>query len=630
MANVRRLVQDLGKPYITFENTEARELGPDVCNDPSPSKAPKRTQLPGSWDGKAFDYSPLDSARQVIRLLYLHPGEGGDPIICSLREAELKSSEWPAYNALSYQWGDPTPTKPIHVLDGGIVDVRQNLYDALVQLRSRYEDKIFWIDAVCINQSDLSEKSHQIRLMGKIYAQATNVITWLGKASEDSDLAMDYLASYVALMGYPHPGMQIPEPSELQLVALHNLFKRGYWNRVWIIQEVARGGTQSYVFCGDKWVPWECVDWFRIEQERSGKVFLDGRLGQLAVSEHTARVLAASKFRELTRDGAAYPSLAELLRLSRGREAACEVDKVFGILGLSGDHIQEQIVPDYNKTLRDVLMEATKAALNELPRYDKMSLLCDAGHSEGGLPSWCPNWTKPGLHTGLQYAAYNASKGTLPDWRIDGSVLEIPVIIADRIADVSQHIFDGDNWEVLDDIELIAEGVIAVHSQGRIGPIPVREQNEEQTKTRKLGVLLSPRFTETFWRTLCADVDSEGRRPAPGDYGGFLSKFRERSEDRFKRSDPRYNQFSRLLGEAFKALEGRRFFVIERRFMGIGPPALREGDYICIVLGAKVPFILREDGGYFKIIGPAYIDGIMDGQVIGDGKEVMVSRIKIK
>jgi hypothetical protein len=149
---------------------------------------------------------------------------------------------------------------------------------------------------------------------------------------------MDYLASYVALMGSADPGVQIPEPSELQLVALRNLFKRGYWNRVWIIQEVARGGTRSYVFCGDKWMPWECVDWFRIEQERSGKAFLDGRLGQL---EHTARVLAASKFRELTRDGAAYLPLAELLRLSRGREAAYEVDKVFGILGLSGDHIQE-------------------------------------------------------------------------------------------------------------------------------------------------------------------------------------------------------------------------------------------------------------------------------------------------
>ena len=100
----------------------------------------------------------------------------------------------------------------------------------------------------------------------------------------------------------------------------------------------------AYVFCGDKWVSWECVDWFRIEQERRGKAFLDGRVEQLAISEHTARALAASKFRELTRDGAAYSSLAEPLRLLRGRQAAYEVDKVLGI------HIQEQIVPDYTKS----------------------------------------------------------------------------------------------------------------------------------------------------------------------------------------------------------------------------------------------------------------------------------------
>jgi hypothetical protein len=48
----------------------------------------------------------------------------------------------------------------------------------------------FLIDALCIDQDNGSEKSHQVHLMKKIYSQAYKVLVWLGPPSEDSELAL--------------------------------------------------------------------------------------------------------------------------------------------------------------------------------------------------------------------------------------------------------------------------------------------------------------------------------------------------------------------------------------------------------------------------------------------------------
>lgn len=58
--------------------------------------------------------------------------------------------------------------------------------------------------------------------------------------------------------------------------------------------------------------------------------------------------------------------------------------------------------------------------------------------------------------------------------------------------------------------------------------------------------------------------------------------------------------------------------------MGIGPATLREGDYVCIILGANMPFIMRKGGELFRLIEPAYVEDIMERQAIGDGKMVGV------
>lgn len=92
---------------------------------------------------------------RLIRLLKLSPGEFADKLECDLIEHDIESST-ERYHALSYTWGKPS--FPARIYRRGLaIPITQNLSDALHFLRHQKEPKLLWIDALCINQSDLDE-----------------------------------------------------------------------------------------------------------------------------------------------------------------------------------------------------------------------------------------------------------------------------------------------------------------------------------------------------------------------------------------------------------------------------------------------------------------------------------------
>lgn len=86
----------------------------------------------------------------------------------------------PKYEALSCTWGPPEPVKTI-TINGYEVKVRENLYWALVNLQRGVTHRLFWVDAICINQDDLEERNRQVSLMAFIYSRAQAVLVWLGR-----------------------------------------------------------------------------------------------------------------------------------------------------------------------------------------------------------------------------------------------------------------------------------------------------------------------------------------------------------------------------------------------------------------------------------------------------------------
>ena len=105
----------------------------------------------------------------------------------SLSQQFVKALTRKHYTALSYVWGDPTPTEKI-IVDGHSVPITYALYSALRQLQcDAFGEETVWVDALCINQADDTEKSAQIRNMREVYHNAGNVRVWLGSANGQND-----------------------------------------------------------------------------------------------------------------------------------------------------------------------------------------------------------------------------------------------------------------------------------------------------------------------------------------------------------------------------------------------------------------------------------------------------------
>jgi hypothetical protein len=112
-----------------------------------------------------------------IRLIRLLPGQWLDEIRCVLFDVHLNDN--PQYETLSYVWGSARVKRTIR-LNGKPHATTVNLESALRHLRHLRKVLVLWIDALCIDQTNTDERTHQVNMMGKIYTFCKNVIVYLG------------------------------------------------------------------------------------------------------------------------------------------------------------------------------------------------------------------------------------------------------------------------------------------------------------------------------------------------------------------------------------------------------------------------------------------------------------------
>lgn len=202
--------------------------------------------------------------RNEIRLVTILPGAWEDDIKCTISHVALHDP--PKYTALSYCWGDAKDTGVIY-LNNQVFPATSSLKAALLQLR-KIGCSILWIDAICIDQTNIEEKSQQLPLIGSIYRNAITTIAWLGDESRTSPLAFTLMrrlwreekessisetknetkkrnVSVVKLVNRP----LVPIEERDAIAAFLNLLRRPYWKRVWIIQELAFSQTIK-ILCG--------------------------------------------------------------------------------------------------------------------------------------------------------------------------------------------------------------------------------------------------------------------------------------------------------------------------------------------------------------------------------------------
>lgn len=133
-----------------------------------------------------FGYRGLDIKQKEIRLLIVQPGLQDDPVHGTFKYACLSHSPITTYETISYVWGDASVRGSIY-LHGQPTDVPASTEAVLRRMRHKDQDRILWIDAVCINQTDLDERGNQVAMMAEIYGKTSCNLIWLGKDDDGTN-----------------------------------------------------------------------------------------------------------------------------------------------------------------------------------------------------------------------------------------------------------------------------------------------------------------------------------------------------------------------------------------------------------------------------------------------------------
>ncbi|KAI1065005.1 hypothetical protein LB507_001180 [Fusarium sp. FIESC RH6] len=308
-----------------------------------------------------FSYQPFELERPGFRLIQLH--QGTEPLLrCSLFQAYLDEEEsMMPYEALSYVWGNQNTPCEI-IVDGKMLSATISLYDALCHLRQPHEDRILWVDALCIDQSNIKERSHQVNHMGEIYRKCENVIVWLGYLSGDAadfKMVVDHFALQLpseAFRKWPcddqrwrdqwqrvQKSLGITDNTKL-LNGLNIFMGNPWFTRVWVLQEVANA-KRAVVECNLGKI--------------SAKLFaLLPHIVDSPISEQCQAVLEIMPGPlKTTRWWSQDRNLCTLLCKFKGSEAADPRDRVYALLGMASDVEINAIEADYAKEEHVIVRE---------------------------------------------------------------------------------------------------------------------------------------------------------------------------------------------------------------------------------------------------------------------------------
>lgn len=234
-----------------------------------------------------------------------------------------------------------------------------------------------WIDAICIDQNNLVERAKQVRIMDKIYSNASNVIADLGEETPGSRVLFEELveAEYAMAKGYSRP-----PPNNIIVRELEELLNRPWFRRVWVLQEV----------CVNSSVRFTCGSWSASCMALISCIF--GYEKNTRVTKTICPLAILLSTHGQPEDVSTRRNLWNLLFQSRNCLATDPRDKTFALRSLIGHQRAEMdSLINYSQNFEDNFAAITLFLLPEIgPR-----LLVAARHPHGlNMPSWVPDWSQ--------------------------------------------------------------------------------------------------------------------------------------------------------------------------------------------------------------------------------------------
>ncbi|KAJ8118432.1 hypothetical protein OPT61_g574 [Boeremia exigua] len=583
-----------------------------------------------SWDMALLEYLPLTKPSE-LRLISIRHGPFHSALTLDIFHSTLGHEDSVAFDALSYVWGSPDNPQTIKAniasTDGTIrafdVSVTHNLATALHHLRHPEEERTVWADAICINQSDYDERAQQVLMMGDIYRSARSVVAFLGPAMDNSSNAINLISNISCFVqvnfasGLVKPSIgsdaepgwaDMHKPLDIErdhLVALFHLIHREWFERLWIRQEVGLGGSRSILLCGHDSVEWSSF---------CRAIFVLHRRPLSNPGALTRHELDSLRDRLSMVDAVALYSKRAFrfnnLRRQIGRSKCTDQrDRIYGVLGQLRGAAQISIVPDYNKTVAEVYIDATQKNIRLLGDLSVLwqCELRDTSTSDdlsSHLPSWVPDYSTL-LCSASIHEAQPQFFNQLPAFEsMNDSILRAYGLRCEIVVHVAQGF--GSSLETADDTttaERVREVLLSLKSH------VTEAENTKHVVEAFCRCLWLNNFDTRWYPTV----------PHEAPYEECLSLTRTLLDESSPISQVMLlPEASRCLDKLRAACRDRTLFITENGHPGMAPNCVSSNDEICILFGTWKPAVLRSvsKNQYRVVGGDCYVHGLMNAEPI--------------
>ncbi|OCK79272.1 HET-domain-containing protein [Lepidopterella palustris CBS 459.81] len=573
---------------------------------------------------------------------------------CHLIQIQLQ--EAPQYEALSYTWDSQTPQFPLQV-NGCQLLVTRNVFNFLSWQSSLFRSRLFWIDSVCINQKDESEKSAQLRLMTDIYRGASRVLVWLSPPTSLTEARQLRQAIHSkSYLGYSNSIVR-GEDLAISLSALRKMFKHPWFKRGWIIQEVAVAKKVHVLFNGTT-ISWDTLvhastalrsDLRTLFQDHgvwslSRKTHKRDGVTSFDFNQHFHEVEVIESIRSAIQNQQ-LPSLIKLVWHTSSFKCSDPRDKIFSLYGLAFDAGGLSYRPDYtNDDVVDVYIKVSSAFLQSDDWFFALTTAGRGYQSQSGmaqstlkskLPSWVPDFNQDdywGMRVSFRgdFGSRTTSKPLVLERERQ---LKLRCVQFDRVKAITSEPFtqphsitsyyileilvqqiDGQTREWL----AMSRDFARQHCIGHNRSKNVVDQILWET-------ILGDDFPESYANPLLEKLIPGGPRSLEArkfaeQYGLFGNpsnedQITEDFSDRSLTSQEKFTVLQYLHTRIATNLVGKRLCVTSKGSLALVPPLSEPDDMLVHVQGGNMPLALRNTGdenAFVQLIGSCYIHGVED------------------
>lgn len=620
-----------------------------------------------------FPHRPL--LHDEIRILVLNAGHAGSALQASLQIHSLSQlsdqddndkANTTFFEAISYCWGEPVFSRSCSLADGGRISLTESLHSALQAFRYPDRSRNLWADAVCINQTDVAERSSQVELMGDIFAKATRVLVWLGDPLESGSDPLAFATlnipivpqgdrsrkDLLALMEQHLPAMErcpccnksispgTPVTLASGLSAVAKLLERPFFNRLWVVQEIVFAQAIE-VYCGTHHAPWDIfTELCRVPGQHQGdQEYEDHRYATATSRAELRRVWAQcnymnqlrSRHRQRKTDTFRPTALCKDLLMMSNLQCRSPHDRIFGVSRVLGLRDVSSLRADYTLSAAEVYRRVSEVFLtaqaNRPGGHAALMLALASTETQEAKslerPSWVPD---------LQHLSERSrAKNTYYQWAFterqyyaDAALFRCYVSFGNSQELCVRGRCFGEITAILDGSQCPSK-----HTHRRTGDKCSDVEGMELIRwhARCLQFLKQCKSVASASTHLTAkDVDAifacDQVKDSASFYEETISRWLSMMPDQGDRADIKSIQSQIKPYTTGYPIDRDRVLCTaecgDRTGIGWVPSDAKVGDSLCQFAGSPYPFLLRmrEDGNY-NLLGDAFLIGVSEPEALG-------------